>query len=129
MRLAKIALKIPQTRACVLQACAREVGYLAKACEKIEDELGKVLLVRTAAPRALVVELQDLDRIRQTLDELGPLLRGLANSNRNIDVNILIENLSLKDLRQRIRCDVKQSLISASDAPMQPSQHGNVDWF
>jgi len=124
-----IAPKLPQTRACVLEACAREVEHLAEACEKIEDALGKALLGKAPASAALVVELQDLDRVRQTLTELGPLLLHLANTDRNIDIKRLVENLSLRDLRQRIGRSLKQSLDATPAGPMPPNQHGNVDWF
>ncbi len=86
-----------------LQACAAELRALSDACERVEQVLG-ALLQRTGHPGSAALHgLQDLDRIRQTLADLAPLVAGLDAATTLDQIDQLIADRRLGDLGDRLR--------------------------
>lgn len=116
-------------RAGLIRACGHELENLAEACAKIEGALGQAMAGNACEPTALVVELQDIDRVRQVLKNLGPFLRALADPAPGADLDEVVAKISLSDLRKRIKSDVEKDFLNRSERPNQSSQLGSIDWF
>lgn len=88
--------------ALALAACAAELRHLAAACDQLEDALARLVATREAPGPSLIRDLQDLDRIRQTLQDMAPLMDRLATQKDEGGIVDALAALRLGDLRQRL---------------------------
>ncbi len=109
------ASKRPLSREMILSACGHEVEDLARSCTRIESALGKAIRGSRPASENLVIELQDLDRVRQILNNLALVLTGLASP--GVDLDVLITQIRLSDLRERISGHANNDIAVSSRAP------------
>lgn len=106
----------------VLHRLAAELATLTWRAERIQDAAGAIAhgaSVTSAASR----DLQELDRLTQTLADLARLVRGLSECAPEafVDSETITRNLALADLSRR--------LLDAEDALPRRTSEGSVSLF
>lgn len=89
----------------MLQRAARELHDLAAMTDRLQEIVGDVVLLDTEAPDARVYELQDLDRLRQSISCLASFLESLsldAGPEWTVDAGKAIREITLLELAGRL---------------------------
>lgn len=90
----------------VLSRVGAELAGAAAALKTLQDDLGPVLTEVRAIGPALVVKLQDLDAVEQTLRDLSRFVHRLGSATPPVDqdrVDALLDDLTLGALARRLR--------------------------
>jgi hypothetical protein len=92
---------MPQTDLpAALLTCSAELSTLQSQVARIETALGYVIEDPATALPVLIRDLQELDQMRQTLEDLGRFLAQLATGSEDIEVHRAAQELRLERLRQ-----------------------------
>ncbi len=89
----------------MLLRAARELHDLAAMTDRLQDVVGDVVLLDTEAPNARMYELQDLDRLRQSISCLAAFLESLAMDSGPewiVDASKAIRQVTLLELAARL---------------------------
>lgn len=89
----------------MLMRAARELHDLAAMTDRLQNVVGDVVILDTEAPNARVYELQDLDRLRQSISCLALFLESLAQDagpEWHVDARKAIREVTLLELAGRL---------------------------